>query len=124
MYKSFILLSLFQNRQMIRNVDLPSCKNCKHFMPSSYTSDFTSSFAKCNKFGDKNIINDEITYDYVELCRSDENKCGHEGKYFEKEKNIKLKILKHLIIKNSTYYIIAISFLLPIYLKFIFRQMN
>ena len=34
------------------------------------------------------------------MSRSNENKCGKEGKYFELEKNVELKIVMHQIIYN------------------------
>ena len=71
----------------IYNVNTPSCRNCVHFKPY-YASDFTSSLSKCIKFGTKNIITDKISYEYADMSRSDETKCGNEGKYFELEKNI------------------------------------
>jgi hypothetical protein len=84
-----------QNIRNIQNIDLPSCKNCIYFDPQSH-SDFTSTLSKCNKFGHKNIISDEITYDYASSCRNDENKCGEKGVFFVNEPNIKFKIFKHL----------------------------
>ena len=33
------------------------------------------------------------------MCRTNENKCGNEGKYFE-EKNVELKIFIHQIISR------------------------
>ena len=122
MTKSLFLLYLLQHNLNIRNVEFPSCKNCKHFMPNSViNNDFTSTFSRCNKFGEKNIISDKVTYDYVDVCRLDTTKCGPEGKYFEKEKNINFKILKHFIVSNGPYWFLAIGILLPPYLKFIFR---
>jgi len=101
---------------MIRNIEFPSCKNCKHFTPS-INRDFVSEFGKCNKFGNKDIISDKITYDYVDSCGKDTYKCGEEGKYFEKEKNINLKMIKHAIISKLPYLIFAIIILSPTYIK-------
>jgi hypothetical protein len=41
---------------------------------------------KCTNFGTKDIITNTITYDYVDICRYDADKCGKEGKYYEMEK--------------------------------------
>jgi len=89
--------------KIIKNGNIPSCKNCIYFTPEWYSNEFSGSFAKCEKFGEKNIISDKITYDYADLCRKDETKCGVEGKYFEQEKNIDLKIIKHKFISNMPY---------------------
>ena len=82
---------------IIRNTNLPSCKNCIYYKPDVYGDEFSSKYSKCEKFGEKNIITDEIKYDYVDDCRSCESKCGLEGKYFEEEKDIDLKRLNHYL---------------------------
>ena len=94
--KILYLLFIFVNSEkIIKNINIPACKNCIHYKPSYFTTDFTETFNKCDKFGNKNIITNEISYDFADMCRNDENKCGYEGKYFEQEKNIKLKIFTH-----------------------------
>jgi len=108
------------NNKIIKNIDIPSCKNCVYFKPSYFDKDFSSSLTKCHKFGTKNIINDEINYDYADSCRNDNNKCGIEGKFFEKENNINLKILIHKLISSLPYIILVssliLSFLVNIYI--------
>lgn len=89
------------SEQIIKNINVPICRNCVHFKPPYY-GDFTSSLSKCNKFGTKDVINDKISYnEFVYMSRNDETKCGKEGKYFELEKNVEFKILLHQIIVNS-----------------------
>ena len=87
------------SEKIIKNINIPSCRNCIHYKPSIHDNDFTSSFVKCEKFGDKDIITDKITYKYADLSRNDESLCGKEGKYFEAEKNIDIKVLKHSLFK-------------------------
>ena len=103
-YLLFTLINTFNCDKNIKNIDLPACKSCIHYKPSLYNNDFTSTFNKCNKFGNKDIITNEIRYDFVDSCRNNESKCGLEGKYYEEEKNLKLKILKHNIISNFPFY--------------------
>ena len=79
----------------IRNINIPSCKKCIHFIPAPYNFDFTTNYNRCAKFGEKDIITDKINYDFAELCRPDETKCGKEGKYFEEEENLDMKIFVH-----------------------------
>jgi len=79
----------------IRNINIPSCKKCIHYKPAPYNFDFTSSYNRCEKFGEKDIITDKIKYDFAELCRSNESQCGKEGKYFEEEENLDMKIFLH-----------------------------
>ena len=93
-----LLLSLLCSKKIIKNADLPSCRNCIYYEPI-FDNDL-SNLNKCNKFGVKNIISDEITYDYANSCRNDENKCGIEGKYFEEESNLTMKILKYKLLNN------------------------
>ena len=78
----------------IKNLDKPNCINCKHYIPETY-NDFNSANNKCCIFGDKDIHSGHIRYDYVSECRKDEEKCGIEGTYFEKQNNIYFKKLKH-----------------------------
>ena len=56
----------------------------------------------------KNIISNEINYDYVDQCRNDESKCGKDGKYFEEDKYAHEKIILHKI-SNNIPIIISIS---------------
>ena len=93
----YLLFTIINSEKIIKNINIPSCRSCIHYKPSYSSTDFTSSYNKCDKFGEKNIVTNEISYDFAESCRYNENKCGHEGKYFELEKNIELKIFNHQI---------------------------
>ena len=119
---SILLLSMVPSNKIIKNINYPSCRNCIHYKPNSYYSDFTSILSKCEKFGEKNIITDEIKYNFADSCRDNESKCGKEGKYFEEEKNINTKILLHKITSNMSY-ILTISFLI-LYINFILAYAN
>jgi len=76
----------------IKNNNVPACKNCAHFICS--TSILYN--GKCSLFGEKNIITDEIEYNFAESCRNDDNKCGYEGKYFT-EMTVQQKTLSNLL---------------------------
>jgi hypothetical protein len=108
-YLIYFLPSLVHSEKIIKNVNLPACRNCIHYQPDPFYNDFTSSLNKCNKFGDKNIVTDKITYDFADYCRNDESKCGKEGKYFEEEPNINMKILKYSLLKNMPYGILLLG---------------
>ena len=86
--------------KIIKNMNIPACKNCIYYKPRMLDTDFTSTFNICEKFGTKNIITDKITYGYADLCRRDNDKCGEEGKYFKEEPYIQSKILKHALVSN------------------------
>jgi hypothetical protein len=72
------------------------CKNCKYYQAPSYGF-YISSLAKCTKFYDKNNITGENIYNYASKCRHNIKNCGPNGIYFEQEKNINLKKIKHYI---------------------------
>ena len=102
--KSFYLLFFFlfsksKSEPIIKNINIPSCRNCIHYKPK-IIDDFNGPFTKCENFGEKDIITNQITYRFADLCRNDESACGKEGKYFDEDKNIDMKILKHKIGKT------------------------
>lgn len=113
----FLLMGSASSEKIIKNINIPSCRNCKFFQPSIYDTEFASSLNKCNKFGSKNIITDEIRNDYADSCRTDEKKCGEKGIYFEEEPNINLKILNHKIISASPYVALIILVILNVVLS-------
>ena len=76
----YLLFSLVYSEKIIRNINIPCCRNCVHYLPDNYSRDFASTLSKCNQFGSKDIITDKITQDYADSCRSDESKCGEKGK--------------------------------------------
>ena len=102
---SYLLLCAIKppnTSRLIKNIHFPSCKNCVFYKPNS-GSEFTSSLSKCEMFGEKNVVTDEIVHDYADSCRRDESKCGKEGNYFEEETNVKGKKFRHQIIVKLPY---------------------
>ena len=100
MFLKFFLMLYMIDAKIIKNINVPSCRNCIYYKPSYY-NDFSSTINKCEYFGTKDIHTNIINYDYADLCRADENKCGLDGKYFIEEKNIESKIFLHNIKKQS-----------------------
>lgn len=102
----YLLLYSNLSGKIIKNIDIPSCKNCIYHIPSKHGSEFSSTMSKCEKIGEKNIITDEIKYHYADKCREKESLCGNEGKYFEKEDDLilNIKIIKYNIQKNLFLY--------------------
>jgi hypothetical protein len=96
------------NSEFIKNANINPCRNCIHYKPN-----YPTSLSKCNNFGVKNIIDNTINYEYAENCRTDESKCGLEGKYFEKDDFVDLKMIKNNIMNN--YFYISLSFILFLY---------
>ena len=111
---SWLLLSfsLINCEKLFKNVNIPLCKNCIYYKPSMYF-DFESNFNECEIFDIKNDIKNNtkniISYYPVDLCRSNETKCGKEGKYFKKEKNIFLKKIKYLIKQKMLHILLILS---------------
>ena len=102
---------------IIKNIDLPACKMCVFYRPDYFYGDFASPFNKCEKFGEKNIVTDEIDYEFANSCRKNENQCGGEGKFFIEETNISSKIILYKIL--APYSIIPIVFVTIICIKII-----
>lgn len=93
----------------ILNLEFPTCKNCVFYRPSGIVDDFVSPINKCGNIGTKNVVTGEITYNYADMCRKDEELCGNSGKYYVKEKRMVLKRIRHAIFRPVTiiYAIIA-----------------
>jgi hypothetical protein len=116
--KYLFLLFVVNSEKIIKNIKIntikdsnyPSCRNCVYYKPSPYSKDYGASTSKCEKFGEKNIITGEITYNYVDSSRNDELKCGKEGKYFVEERNLNMKIFKHVFITTIPNIIIVSLF--------------
>ena len=115
-----LLLPIINCEKFLKNTNLPLCKNCIYYKPSIYF-DFESEFNECEIFDKKddkkddkknNIKNDTkniISYYPVELCRNNETKCGKEGKYFKKEKNVLFKKIKYIIKQKSLHILLILS---------------
>lgn len=102
----------------IKNINLPSCKNCIHNSPHFYTlGGYSPELSECKYFGKKNVVTNEIKYDYAYNCRDDENKCGIDGKYFEKNSNIQLKVFLYHIKNTSPFYFFLLMCLFSSILK-------
>jgi hypothetical protein len=103
------LFFIFANSEkFIKNINVNPCRSCIYYN-SKYDD---SSLSKCKKFGVKNIISNEINYDYAERCRDDELKCGTEGKYFEEDKYANIKIFTDKVGNNIP---ITISLTIVVY---------
>lgn len=85
---------------MILNKDINVCKDCKHFRPNNsswYNSRYNIQYGYC---GNPNIIKkdmvtgSDILYE-ARYVRADENLCGVSGRFFDKENNVILRVLKN-----------------------------
>lgn len=57
------------------------CQQCIFFEPRDHP--FTTRLSQCRRFGEREPETGRISYEYADLCRKNENKCGPAGKYFE-----------------------------------------
>ena len=96
----------------IKNYNKPVCANCKFYKSESYDN-YYSTFSKCVKFGEKNLKNGNIAYEFSDSCRKDISKCGEDGKEYEKENNLLLKKINHHFSRfYFIYFVYIFSFIL------------
>ena len=123
-YIKYLFLLYFVNSEniiknikinIIKDINYPSCYNCVYYKPSLFSTDYGSSTSKC----EKNILTGHIKYDYISLSRIDELKCGKEGKYFEEQRNLNLKMFTHMIISSFPNTILISSIVFYLVLKII-----
>lgn len=104
--KFFMTLFLSLASATIKNYQVPICQNCIHYRPNL----FMPSLSKCSQFGTKDIVTGEIKYDYADLSRMSEDKCGLEGKQFN-ETSLIVKVLQYAFINElPTKSLIALFF--------------
>lgn len=70
------------------NDNLKVCYNCKHFNMGNET---------CHKFGTTNIVTGIKIYENASNLRLDTNKCGYDGRYYEKNDMKYISILYYKI---------------------------
>jgi hypothetical protein len=113
---TFLFFFVANADRIIKNINLPSCRNCIYYQTTHLNPEF-SSLNKCEKFGEKDIVNGMIKYKNAESCRENESKCGKEGKYYIEDTNFimkRLKIVKNILIENAPF--IALGILVATYL--------
>jgi len=77
----------------------PGCRSCKYFKFSLSGYEFS----KCTKFGTQIKDTNIIKYEYADLNRLDEEKCGPNARYYEYKK---IKDMLDIITEgnNNKYY--------------------
>ena len=70
----------------IKNINLPECRNCKHFIAKkcdSQDSNYKIEVGRCSLFGTKNVVTGIIEHDYATTCRIFAHECGKYANYYE-----------------------------------------
>ena len=70
---SYFIFSSLLNR--------PLCKNCENFIKSP-NDDI---FGKCLKFMKHDLVTRNFTYEYADICRVINDKCGETGKFYKEK---------------------------------------
>jgi hypothetical protein len=76
--KSLAVSNKIFRQQIIKNAELPLCKNCFYFY-------IVSEQSKCLKYGIRDIVSGEVSYESAHNMRHLESKCGLQGKDFEEK---------------------------------------
>jgi hypothetical protein len=106
-YLLFYFLYNFNAKKIIKNKNIPACRSCIYYEPNISSNDFTSTFSKCTKFYDKDIITDKLSNNYADSARNNEELCGKEGRYYKEEKNLNRKIFIYRLISNPPIFLIG-----------------
>jgi hypothetical protein len=83
----------------------PSCASCAFYQPSTSDGEFESISGQCTKFQ---------IHDYAESFRLNESRCGAEGRFFQEERNLPLKVIQHKIVTTMPY---GIGILIVLFLR-------
>lgn len=79
----------------IKGLCNPICKTCVHFRPTLTEFQYASHFSKCAKFGKKGLISGKMYYDFADMCRDDEKKCGQDAREYKEDPYFYLKYAKY-----------------------------
>ena len=72
------MLSKAIQRQIIKNNSAPLCKQCVYYSPNKEPN-----YIRCMKYGEKNLVTGEITYEYAFYSRGHNGQCGPQGKSYQ-----------------------------------------
>lgn len=75
------IISTLIRKQYIRNMNVIFCKDCMYYLHNNKHPPLS----KCMKYGKLNIMTSDKEYDYADITRESEDKCGMEAKNFEKK---------------------------------------
>jgi len=80
---------LYSSISFIQKIQNP-CINCIHYRMQKitypddcYINMSRSNIGYCSMFGKQHLVTGELDYDCALSCRTNEEKCGRNGKYFK-----------------------------------------
>lgn len=82
------------------------CRDCKYFIAHK---------SECALFGDTDLVNGSIDYEYASLARIYDKKCGEDAKYFEENTNKIVTIPYYFILNLASYWPVSPFFVLFVY---------
>jgi hypothetical protein len=88
--KTLLFIRAIVDNSAIRIQNKNICRDCKHFIANDWD---------CAKFKDVNIITGKETFESARSVRSDESKCGEQGKLFE-ENQYKIVTVPYYFVKE------------------------
>ena len=97
----WVLATTTVGASIVQNKNIPACRDCVHYNRNIWNSDFTYRYNECKYFGTKDIVTGKIGYKSADKCREKEELCGYEGKYFEKNDYVYLKMIQHGLIHQG-----------------------
>lgn len=81
------LLSTFIHPFQTPLIKKPICVNCVNYIEHKHKnlydeiySDFT--MGKCVRFGSQNLVTGTMEYEFADICRKYDTKCGAKGLHF------------------------------------------
>ena len=91
---NFKLIRNFSNK--IINFEKKTCVNCFRFIDFQPHKEYNKEYSllgSCFRFPEKNVVTGTIYNNLASKCRSDENKCGINAKFFTPKTRICNKTL-------------------------------
>ena len=94
----------------IKGLCNPICKTCVHFRPNLSDFQYASAYSRCAKFGHKGLVSGKMYYEYADMCRDDETKCGQDAREYKKDPMYYLKYAKYCGTVLSPFILLCIVF--------------
>lgn len=98
----------------IKNHGLPVCSECKHFEPAGLWGKSSVKYGKCKLFGEKNVLDGTIHYEYASIARNHLS-CGINGNYYVHDPGMLHKVATPSLLQMSPVMLMLISYVYLFY---------